>query len=257
MRRLWLLLLLFGLAAAAHAQNKASWTPNPAGLRLATSAYLEEISEALYGRSSPLSFREAMLMARIGAAASARQYAADFEAGEQVVNDKYRGRRVLLSGVIRKHHQDASGKLSLSLAAQSGAAEVVARLEEDEALDMGRFKPGQRVSLVCQSGLKTGMRTTAQQCVLLSRHLEALRPRFSADIEAFVAGRKAWPKKTGEGVAFFYALGSSLKPGAPCLQFPSTQCPDLEAALRNDPVLAADLRRRLTELQAGLRFSPP
>jgi hypothetical protein len=84
---------------------------------------------------------------------TAREYQADFDANEVAADDKYKDKKLLMSGKVKSIEKDFSGEAYLTLVAGGeGLASftgVQAHLKDEAVQQASRLGKGQSVTLVC------------------------------------------------------------------------------------------------------------
>jgi tRNA_anti-like len=79
--------------------------------------------------------------------ATAKAIAADYEQNEIAADERFKGRRIRITGTIHDIGKDILDAPYLSLG--SGSTEVQATFERDEAPSLARLLRGQIVSMTC------------------------------------------------------------------------------------------------------------
>jgi hypothetical protein len=80
---------------------------------------------------------------------SAAQYAADYEANEVAADNKYKGKKFLVSGSVKSINKDILGNANLALSTPDAFIGVIASLDDKDYPWASTLKRGQKVSLLC------------------------------------------------------------------------------------------------------------
>jgi hypothetical protein len=92
---------------------------NEQGMELVTNVLLGDIKTSVRGGDSLLTAEEALRLTGIDLKATAEQYDADFAANEIAADQKYKGKKILLTGVIESINKDFKGNAQIILKANN------------------------------------------------------------------------------------------------------------------------------------------
>jgi hypothetical protein len=192
---------------------------NAQGLLFAKVAYINDFETVVLNPAGAgLDPAEAMRLLKIDMVVSAESYAKDYDDNEISADQKYKGKKLLVSGKIESINKDITNNGYISLDGHKPFYGLQARLTKAGMESAAALKKRQVVYLVCDSGMKVATITTVRNCERYSRHLESMRPELENNVEQFLSGKSAMPKAIGESMAALYIVGVDLPKDSPCLR---------------------------------------
>lgn len=247
------LLLLAGTACTSRTDTPASL--NPQGVKLAVYALVDDSKTAVVNpKESLLTTSEMLSLVHVDVQRSASQLQADYDANEIAADQQYKGKKILLSGIIDSINKDVTGDGYLTLQSSSPLG-VQARLSNRGMQGASLLAKGTYIYLVCDPGMRVATIPIVEHCQRFSQYLEELRPRLETTVTEFLQGRTALPRKAAQAIAMMYVVGSELPPDSPCLAGDGKACDALVDSVGHDKARMKDVGSKAEKLLASLKIS--
>ena len=200
--------LAFGLGCKKHApqatpqtkqQNVSSWDPQ--GVRLAAFLFADDFENYLEGNDSILSKADLQEISQVGVISTSHEYQQDYDANEIAADNKYRGKKILLTGVIDSINKNAFDQGYLTLRSGSLVG-VEAQLNPNALQQAASLSRGTRVMIVCDPGTRIATVPTAAECRFLSEYLHSIGASPEQQVHEFFAGRRPFTLDEVSLIAF-------------------------------------------------------
>jgi hypothetical protein len=238
------------LAVTAASSINAEATPqlNQNAARFAHWAFWMKLRELVDPVESSGPYRsDALHLLALDDSLSATEYAKAYAANEIAADNRLKGKRFVLSGVIAGINKDAAGTPFLSLSTPAGF--VKANLRADQMNGAATLSRGDRPLLVCRGAGMAVSIVVADDCVSMSQYLLDNSDAQAKQVADFLHGKQALPTPVAELVVSFYALGQELPADSPCFDEPGGErCASAAKPYRTDPKLQARLDERAKQL---------
>jgi hypothetical protein len=134
---------------------------------------------------------------------TARQYEADYDRNEIAADKKFKGKKILLSGIVDSIDKDFKGDGVLTLRG-SGLKGVHAQLSDRGVGAAASFSRGQQVNLVCDGSVRVLTVATLDNRESFGDYLKRLSPSIEERVTEFLSGRMTLPKAAAVPVATIY-----------------------------------------------------
>ncbi len=191
---------------------------SPAALKLAQTAYWEELQTALDGKDGAVSRDAALKIVGVVEAVKSVEAAKAYDENEIAGDNRFKGKRVLVTGRIQEIAKNVFGQASLHLAGGKPLHEVHAGLNKSEMDQAAKLKKGDIVGVICTGAGKVLLSAVFKDCVLLDGQLAAKKPITDAEVEKFLSGQAQMPMASAEGIVFIYNIGTDLPSDSPCFR---------------------------------------
>lgn len=229
--------LLPFLAVGQSARPRSSSVPvlNEQSVKVVTNLLLNDMETAVRGGDALLKPEETVRLAGIDLEATAGQYDADYDANEVAADQKYEGKKILLTGVIESINKDFKGDAYLVLKARNPFMGVHAELDARGKAGASAMAKGTTVYLVCDSGTRIMGSATARNCQQFSQYLDQIRPSLKSTVEKYLQENSA-PTKLMQILQIMYVVGMQLPPDSSCFTGMDEACKASLAAIEGDKV---------------------
>jgi hypothetical protein len=229
---------------------------NEQGMELVTNLLLDDMKASVRGADTLLSSEETLRLSGIDLKTTAEQYDADYAANEVAADEKYEGKKILLTGVIESVNKDFKGDAYLVLKASNPFLGVHAELNERGKAGASALAKDTTIYLVCDSGTRIVGSAVAGNCQQFSQHLDQIRPSLKSAVEKHLQEQSSAPTKLARVLRVMYMLGMQLPPDSPCFTGMDDVCKASLAAITDDKAkmqaLAEQMKRTFPT-----PYSPP
>jgi hypothetical protein len=228
------LLSLMALSQSAHPGSTSVPTLNGQGVKLATDLLLDDMKTSVRGGDSLLNAEETLHLTGIDLKTTAEQYDADYDANEVAADQKYEGKKILLTGVIESINKDFKGDAYLVLKTNNPFTGVHAELNERGKARASALAKGITIYLVCDSGTRIVSSAVARSCQQFSQHLDEIRPSVKSSVEKQLQEQSSTPTKLAQALRFMYMVGTQLPADSGCFAEIDDACRASLAAITGD-----------------------
>lgn len=229
---------------------------NEQGMELVTYLLLDDMNASIRGVDTLLTAEDTLHLAGIDLKTTAEQYDADYDANEVAADQKYAGKKILLTGVVESINKDFKGDAYLVLKASNPFMGVHAELNDRGKAGASALAKGTTIYLVCDSGARIVGSAVARNCQQFSQHLDQIRPSLKSALEKRLQEQSSTPTKLAQVLRGMYVVGTELPPDSPC--FTGTDddaCKASLAAITGDKAkmqaLADQVRRTFPSVAAA------
>jgi hypothetical protein len=220
---------------------------NEQGMELVTYLLLDDMKASIRGADTLLTAEDTLHLAGIDLETTAEQYDADYDANEVAADQKYDGKKILLTAVVDSINKDFNGDAYLVLKANNPLMGVHAELNERGKAGASALAKGTTIYLVCDSGTRIIGSAVARNCQQFSQHLDQIRPSLKSAVEKHLQEQSSTPTKLAQVLRVMYVLGTQLPPDSPCFTGRDDPCKASLAAITEDKAkmqaLADQIRR--------------
>jgi len=239
----------------ASASSAMSSSLNARGVQLATAGLVDDLLLAASATGNGvMSQQEALAMAKIDLAVSARTFESDYEANELAGDAKYKNKHFLLSGVIESIEKDFTGSGFLTLRSDNLLG-VRAELNERGTSGAGALTKGTKIFLVCRSSDRIVGTEVAGDCQRLSQYVDAIRPDLDRSVKEYLSGQRAFPRKLGTVLTMMYVAGSHLPADSACSSQVGDRCEQEVMKMAKDPAQAQKVKAETEQMLAKLQLN--
>ena len=218
---------------------------NERGVELVTNLLVSDLKDSAKGASTFLAAEEKLRLTGIDIEATAVQYDTDYDANEVAADQKYEGKKILLTGVIDSINKDFLGNAYLVLRANNPFMGVRAELNENGKAGASSLTKNTEIFLVCDSGTRVMGSAVARSCQQFSQYIDQIRPSLKTDIEKRLQDRSSAPTKLLQALQFLYVLGTQLPPESPCFKETDDACAASMTAFEGDKARAQALAEQV------------
>jgi hypothetical protein len=220
---------------------------NEQGTKLVMYLLMDDMKGSIGGAHTLLTADDTLLLTGIDLQTTAEQYDADYDANEVAADQKYKGKKILLTGVIESVNEDFKDDAYVVLKASNPILGVHAELNERGKAGASALAKGTAIYLVCDSGARIIGSAIARNCQQFSQHLDQIRPSLKSDVEKQLQEQSPTPTKLVQALRMMYVLGAQLPPDSPCFTGTDDACKASLAAIFEDKAkmqaLADQIRR--------------
>jgi hypothetical protein len=207
---------------------------NEQGVELVTNLLLQDMQTSVRGGDALMKPEEMLRLTGIDLEATAEQYDADYAANEIAADQKYKGRKILLTGVIGSINKDFKGDAYIVLKANNPFMGVHAELNERGTTGASTLAKDTVVYLVCDSGTRIIGSAVARNCQQFSQYLDQIRPSLKSAFGNSLREQSSTPTKLAQSSRFMYVIGTQLPPDSPCFTGTDDACKASLAAIMKD-----------------------
>lgn len=201
-----------------------------------------------------MSSSDALALAHLDVAVTAQQYETAYDDNEILADEKFKNKRLLVSGRVASINKDYKGDGYLTLVGISPLG-IQARLTNDELQGAALLKKRQQVQLVCDPDMKVGGFVVLRNCRQFTSYLDQITPAIESINIAFLTGKSALPRRIGTGIAIAYVIGSTVPSNSPCLKGEEKACDGLVKSFETDRKMAQAFQNGYQRLQSKLLFA--
>jgi hypothetical protein len=220
---------------------------NEQGMELVTYLLLDDMKASIRGADTQLTAEDTLRLSGIDLKTTAEQYYADYDANEVAADQKYRGKKILLTGVIESINKDFMGDAYLVLKASNPFLGVHAELNERGMAGASVLAKDTTIYLVCDSGTRIIGSAVARNCQQFSQYLDQIRPSLKLAVEKQLGEQSPTPTRLVQVLRVMYLVGTQLPPDSPCFTRTDDACKASVAAIEEDKakmqVLAEQFKR--------------
>ena len=203
-------------------------------MALATYLLLDDMRASVRGADTVLNAEETLRLTGIDLKTTAEQYDSDYVANEVAADQKYEGKKILLTGVIESINKDFKGDAYLVLKGNNPFMGVHAELNERGTAGASALAKDTAIQLVCDSGTRIIGSAVATSCQQFSQYLDQIRPSVKSAVEKQLQEQSPTPTKLAIALRFMYELGSQLPSDSPCFTGTDDACKASLAAIMED-----------------------
>jgi tRNA_anti-like len=207
---------------------------NEQGMKLVMYLLMDDMKGAIGGAHTLLAADDTLLLTGIDLQTTAEQYDADYDANEVAADQKYEGKKLLLTGVIESINEDFKGDAYVVLKGSNPLMGVHAELNERGKAGASALAKGTTIYLVCDSGTRIIGSAVARNCQQFSQHLDQIRPSLKSAVEKQLQEQSSTPTKLAQALRMMYVLGAQLPPDSPCFTGTGDACKASLAAIFED-----------------------
>jgi hypothetical protein len=175
----------------APTQSAKSLEVSPAGLRLAKAAVLGEMEDYLQAGKAKGSTVDWKQVSNVETNMTARRLAAEYSANEVAADNKYKGKRVAVTGVVTQISKDIADEIFIVLSTGDNPFEgVQAYLGKGTATEAAKLSKGQKVGLVCSvDGMMVG-HVVLRDCIGQRTFMDTLKKEIESDVDKIFSGEQ-------------------------------------------------------------------
>jgi tRNA_anti-like len=207
---------------------------NEQGMELVMYGLVDDMEASVRGGDTLLKPEETLRLTGIDLETTAEQYDADYDANEVAADQKYKGKKILLTGVIESINEDFKGGAYLVLKASNPFMGVHAELNSRGKAGASAMAKGTTIYLVCDSGTRIMGSATARNCQQFSQYLDQIRPSLKSTVEKYLQEELSAPAKLMQGLRVMYVVGTELPADSPCFTGMDDACKASLAAIEED-----------------------
>jgi tRNA_anti-like len=250
--------LFEGCKSDTHKEQPALTLDQPA-MDFAVFLVEDDIQEALSGQESAMGHASQGALTGwtgIDGRISAKEYESAYDANEIDADNKFKGKKLLLSGIVAGVEKDFTGQGYLTLRGSEPFLGVHAQLSDQSMAGAATLKKGQEITLVCEGGGRIATMAILDNCDPLKDYLGRISPDIKSKVTQFLSGKMALNRTDADIIAMAYVLGQSMPINSQCLTGTKDACGEEMNALSRDKTAAVSIRERLNKLMASVKISP-
>jgi hypothetical protein len=233
--------------------SKPAMAINQRVVSLISHLLVDDINSETRGQDSVIGRQKRMLaIFQLDRLATAKGYEAAYDSNEIAADNEFKGKRILLSGIINSIDKDFKDDGYITLQS-SGLIGVHAQLSASGMVGAASFNKGQQIGLVCTGTGRVLTIATLDNCEPLVDYLDGLSPSIDSEITEFLQGKRELPQDVALEITTFYVYGLSLPADSPCLNGVRENCvTELKASITDKEKLQM-LRNRAAQMMTSLR----
>jgi hypothetical protein len=221
------------------------------GVSLAAGLLADDLKASLGGDSSAISKDEALAVAHIGIAVEARKYEADYNSNEIAADNKYRGKKILLTGTVKAINKNALGQGYFELRGGNPYIGVEAVLTDQVSGWAQQVHKGEIAYMVCDPSVRVVTVATLANCVSLYQHIDELTPALKDDVRTILSGKRPVPRHVAQVIAASYAAATLLPPDSPCFSdLQASPCTSSLATVKN-----AEMKEKVAQIMPLIQIN--
>lgn len=221
--------------SAASAQGKGEYSP--AGIKLAKTAAINEMQAYFSEGKTDTATVNWSEVAQIAERMAAKKLVAEYNENEVAADSKYKGKRVIIDGVVSQVGKDITNDVYITLSAGANPLEGVQAYPIKEKADAaGELRKGQEISVVCKvDGQMIGL-VVARECESESSYMGKVAKQVEADIDTIFANGKLSNPQSEElrPLVFYTYLAGARDTTKSCDGGNSKDCQKILASVAND-----------------------
>ena len=207
---------------------------NEQGMELVMYGLVDDMEASVRGGDTLLKPEETLRLTEIDLWTTAEQYDADYDANEVAADQKYEGKKILLTGVIESINEDFKGDAYLVLKTSNPFMGVHAELNARGKAGASAMAKGTTIYLVCDSGTRIMGSATARNCQQFSQYVDQIKPSLKSTVEKYLQKKSSTPTKLMQGLRAMYVVRTQLPPDSPCFAGMDDACKASLAAIEED-----------------------
>jgi hypothetical protein len=187
---------------------------------------------------------------------TAKEYESAYDANEIAADNRYKGKKLLVSGVLSGVEKDFTGSGFLDLAGTNPFLPGVHAGIMDASLSVAAdMKKGQRLNLVCIGAGRVATIAVLNECQPMSDYVRVLTPKIKAEVGDALSGVHPLSDSSAKTVAVLYAMGLALPSSSPCLNGDADACKIAFAALAKDPTQKQVIQDHFKKALSGIEVA--
>ena len=262
--------VLGGLAAASllavfliiHKSGGSTMTPsvslNQPAVQFVTYALEDDIQSALSGQQSVIGGiqdEDLLAWAKLDWRTTTREYEAAYDANEIAADNKFKDKKLLLSGSIASVEKDFTGQGYLTLRGSNPLLGVHAQLSEHSMAAAASMKKGQQISLVCDGAGRIATIAILDHCDPLNDYLNGISTSLESTVTQFLTGKIALSHSMARSITLFYITGVSMPANSRCMVGIRDACEPEMTNFLQDKTKAHSIQDRAKKLMESLKVT--
>lgn len=187
--------------------------------------------------------------------ATAKEYETAYDANEIAADNGFKGKTILLSGVIDGINKDFTDAGYITLR-DSGLLGARAQLDQDAMGEAASFKRGQNVNFVCKGTGLVMTVATLDGCEPFNDYLNRLTPSVESGVTDFLEGKIVLHPAMAKLISKMYVAGLSMPADSPCMSGKRDGCEAEFTALFKDKAKVRSLTDQAKQRMVSLKVMP-
>lgn len=232
-------------------------TLNQPAVRFVSFVVVDDIQAGLAGEDSLIAKipgENPLDWAEIDRKVTAKEYETAYDDNEIAADNKFKGKKILLSGTIAAIEKDFTGSGYLTLIGSDPLPGVQAQLTDSTLAAAASFKRGQKIDLVCRGVGRITAIAILDNCQPLGDYMKGTTPSIESRVTAFLEGRLAQGRATANMITSLYVTGLSLPSSSPCLNGKRESCKSELGVIFKDAANRKAMQDQANQMLASLKI---